>query len=351
MIHEDFKIQGWIRVYRKMLHWGWFRDSHMVHIFIYLMLRANRLDGTWRGLKIKPGQLATGIRSISKDTGISIRSVRTCLYKMRLTHEVTIESTHVCSIITICNYQYYNNLTDDAEYSTGKKKKKTSTHPSVSKGPLKTGTSADSDEEMTHKKATHISTHISTHKATHHKKTTNKSSLIDYEGSKIKSTQISTQISTQKATPNKNIENIENIKNNKSPENEFREADKKSDYLDQIIEIFCAQYKVFHKADYEVLNRKKERAAAAKISQVYKKQNPDNDTVKALKDLGDYFSACIGIDDRWLRDNMCLPIINSKFNSINNILRNGKDRTNSKKVGATDGELAEIIGRKFAVKK
>lgn len=351
MIQEDFKTLGWIRLYRKMLHWGWFKDSHMVHIWMYLMLRANRLDGTWRGLKIKPGQLATGIRTISKDTGISIQSVRTCLSKMQLTHEVTIEPTHVCSIITICNYMYYNNLTDDAEYTIGKKKKNGATHPSVSKNPLKTGGSEDAESEITHKKVTHKSTHKSTHLSTHLKNEQNNDVSIDSEDHENKSTHLSTQKSTQKSTPNKNIENIENIKNKKSPENEFREGDKKSDFIQQIITQFCVSYNAEHGFEYEVLNPAKERAAAAKILQVYKKQNPDSDTVTTLTDLRHYFSACMTIKERWLYDNMSLPTINSRFNQIKNILINGKDKSDSKKGGTTDRELAEIIARKFAVEK
>ena len=31
---------GWIKLYRKMSEWGWFRDSHTVHLFICLLLSA-----------------------------------------------------------------------------------------------------------------------------------------------------------------------------------------------------------------------------------------------------------------------------------------------------------------------
>jgi hypothetical protein len=328
MIHEDFKYAGWIKLHRKMMRWEWFNDSHMVHIFIYFLLKANRTEGRWKGLKIQTGQLAIGLRSLSKKTGMTYATVRYCLKRMVESHEITIEGTHLCSIITICNYKYYNFL----DHKEDTKKPKNGAH-------LKT-------QSKTH----------STAQSKNPKKPTTK--VIEDIGDS-KRTHIEAQSMTLNEAPNKNINTIsKNKKNKKSPENEFREDDKKSDFIQRIIDQFCVSYQAEHGFEYEVLNPAKERAAAAKILQVYKKQHPDSDTHTTLSDLGHYFSACVAIKDRWLGDNMCLPIINSKFNQIKNILLNGKDRSNSAKngssgkdAGATDREIAEIIARKFAVEK
>ena len=100
-------MEGWIKLYRKFSEWEWFNVSEMVHLFIYLLLNANREDGTWRGVEIKRGQILTGLESLHKVTGISIRTIRTCLDRLQTTREIDRQTTNKYSIITICNYESY----------------------------------------------------------------------------------------------------------------------------------------------------------------------------------------------------------------------------------------------------
>ena len=41
-----------------------------------------------------------------------------------------------------------------------------------------------------------------------------------------------------------------------------------------------------------------------------------------LESLKKYFEACMNIEDPWYKNNMSLPLIVSKFNEINQILKN-----------------------------
>ena len=59
------------------------------------------------GTEIKRGQLATGRKSLSDSTGISEQSLRTCITRLKSTSEITIVSTSLFSIITVCNYDSY----------------------------------------------------------------------------------------------------------------------------------------------------------------------------------------------------------------------------------------------------
>ena len=97
----------WIKIYRSLLEWEWYNNSKMVHLFIHLLLKANHRPGKWQGMEIKRGQLVTGRKKISTETGISEQSVRTCLKRLESTNEITIKSTNKFSIITICNYEHY----------------------------------------------------------------------------------------------------------------------------------------------------------------------------------------------------------------------------------------------------
>lgn len=98
---------GWVADHRKVKYWEWYKTPHMYHLFSHLIREANICDAKWRGIEIKRGQLVTGRKKLSEDTGISEQSIRTCLNRLKSTNEITIKPTSKYSIITICNYDSY----------------------------------------------------------------------------------------------------------------------------------------------------------------------------------------------------------------------------------------------------
>ena len=101
-------MQGWIKLYRQLTKWEWYKDSRMVHLFIHLVLSANHEMKRWQGIKVDRGQLITGRKSLKNETGISEQTIRTCLNKLKSTGEITIQPTNRFSLITICQYETYN---------------------------------------------------------------------------------------------------------------------------------------------------------------------------------------------------------------------------------------------------
>ncbi len=116
---------------------------------------------------------------------------------------------------------------------------------------------------------------------------------------------------------------------------------KSADFIDMVINEFVLAH-----GNYEIVNTGKERAAAGRLLGIYRKKFPDATSEETLNSLRLYFNACVNIGDSWLHDNMSLPIIVSKFNEINNYLRNGKH----KQAGATDAELIELFATKYGIK-
>lgn len=98
----------WIKLYRKIQDWEWYTDSHMVHLFIHFLLNANTVDRDWKGRTIKRGQLVTGRAKLSADTGITERTIRTCIQRLVSSRQIEIETTNKFSIITVCNYETYD---------------------------------------------------------------------------------------------------------------------------------------------------------------------------------------------------------------------------------------------------
>ena len=103
-------MNGWIKIHRKITEWEWFNDSKTVHLFLYLLAKANFEPKKWRGVQVERGQLIFGRRQASKDTNISERGIRTCIERLKSTHEIAIKTTNKYSIITICKFEDYQIL-------------------------------------------------------------------------------------------------------------------------------------------------------------------------------------------------------------------------------------------------
>ena len=108
------------------------------------------------------------------------------------------------------------------------------------------------------------------------------------------------------------------VKDSKGKKSKKDMPHKAADFIDSVVDCFAEVH-----GDYEVLNRGKERAAAGKLVKVYKARVPKATSEETLQGLRPYFEKCVNIDDAWLRTNMSLPLIVSKFNEINKLLKNG----------------------------
>lgn len=98
---------GWIKLHRKFLEWEWLEKHDTVVLFLILLLLANHEDGEWQGIKIKRGQLITGLDKLSQQAKMSVQTTRTCINHLISTGEITNKSTNKYRIITISNYEKY----------------------------------------------------------------------------------------------------------------------------------------------------------------------------------------------------------------------------------------------------
>jgi len=98
---------GWVKLYRSFTKWEWFKNPKMVQLFIYLLVSANHKDKNWQGIEIERGQILTGRKSLSENTGLSEQTIRTLLRKLQNSNEITQKSTNKYTIITLVNYGVY----------------------------------------------------------------------------------------------------------------------------------------------------------------------------------------------------------------------------------------------------
>lgn len=126
-------MSGWIKIHRKFLDWEWFNKSEAVHLFMYLILKANHKDGQWQGIDIKKGQFVTSYGKISADTGISLQTIRTLLKKFENTNEINIQTTNKYSIVTICKYECYQQENEDTNKQVTNKQQTTNNQLTTNK--------------------------------------------------------------------------------------------------------------------------------------------------------------------------------------------------------------------------
>ena len=101
---------GYIKLYRKMMKWGWYTDTNAKCVFLHLLFLAQYEACFYRGIELEVGQAVTSIREISLQTGISVQSVRTAINHLKSTQEIT-QCTHgKFSVFTIKNYIEYQGV-------------------------------------------------------------------------------------------------------------------------------------------------------------------------------------------------------------------------------------------------
>ena len=99
--------EGYIKLYRKMKKWGWYKDQNTKDVFLHLLLEACYEPCFYRNTYLEVGQVAMTVAEISEETGISVKSVRTSLNKLKSTNELAIKTTNKFSIFTLKNYSDY----------------------------------------------------------------------------------------------------------------------------------------------------------------------------------------------------------------------------------------------------
>lgn len=107
-------MEGWLKLHYRLLDWEWHDDPAMFSLWIHLLLLANYEDKKWHGIVIKRGQLVTSLASLHEQTGLSVWQIRTCLARLRECEQITSKTTNKYTVITICNYEDYQEKPNEA---------------------------------------------------------------------------------------------------------------------------------------------------------------------------------------------------------------------------------------------
>lgn len=100
-------MSGYIKLYRSLLDWEWYKNIPVRVLFEHCLLRANHKENKWQGKVIKKGSFITSLDNLAFETGLTKMQVRTALNKLKSTHEITHEGHSQYSIISIKNWSKY----------------------------------------------------------------------------------------------------------------------------------------------------------------------------------------------------------------------------------------------------
>lgn len=116
--------RGYAKLWRKIFDSGWYTKPLTCHLAIHLILKANHKDKKFifnkKEMVCKRGQLITGRNQLAKETGLSTQNIRTSLDTLSNCGFLTIKSTNKFSIITICNYDSYQDKNIETNQQTNK---------------------------------------------------------------------------------------------------------------------------------------------------------------------------------------------------------------------------------------
>ena len=116
-----YSDKEYIKLFRKMLNWEWYTDVNTKVLFLHCLLKANWKDGNWRGYSYKRGQFITSLPTLARETGLTIRQIRTGLEHLKATGEVTDWHDSKIRIITVNFYdEYQGSDRPNGSQTTGK---------------------------------------------------------------------------------------------------------------------------------------------------------------------------------------------------------------------------------------
>ena len=100
-------MTGYIKISRKIMLWGWYKDANTCRLFLHMILKANYKDGEYQGVTIPRGAFISSYSELAQEIGLSVKNIRTALEHLKKTGEVAVSRHSKFSVFTVKNYSVY----------------------------------------------------------------------------------------------------------------------------------------------------------------------------------------------------------------------------------------------------
>jgi hypothetical protein len=110
---EENLSTGFVKLYRSIKNKSWYKKSEYVHLWIHLFISATRIEREdWfngKPITLKRGQLITGRKHISRETGIDENKVERILKCFVSEHQIEQQGGNKSRLLSINNWHLYQN--------------------------------------------------------------------------------------------------------------------------------------------------------------------------------------------------------------------------------------------------
>jgi len=144
-------MSGWIKLHRQLMEWEWYQDSNMVHLYLHMLMKANREPRKWKGVMVEAGQFIAGRETLSFDTGISVQTIRTCIARLQESGLLTSKPTNKYTLFTLVKWGSVVNGDDITNQQTNQQS--TNNQPTTNQQ-LTTNKNIEKDKKDKNKKNT-----------------------------------------------------------------------------------------------------------------------------------------------------------------------------------------------------
>lgn len=103
---------NYIKLYRSMLDWEWYRNINTKIVFLHCLLKSNWKDGKFEGTTVPRGSFITSVKQLSLELCLTEDEVRTALKHLLQTGEITKQTTNKYTVITVVRYDFYQSVTE-----------------------------------------------------------------------------------------------------------------------------------------------------------------------------------------------------------------------------------------------
>lgn len=132
---DEGREDGYVKLWRRSLRSDVWQNPKVWRVWCWMLMKAThkqiiQMVG-YQPVDLNPGEFVFGRKNCSKETKVSENAVRTCLQALKLTNRITIKSSTKFSVVSIINWEQYQ----DEDVIRVKKNHHQKNQPATSKPP------------------------------------------------------------------------------------------------------------------------------------------------------------------------------------------------------------------------
>lgn len=94
-------MTDFIKIDREILQSIWNESPNTCRLYTYFLLKASTKGNVCHGIELKKGQFISSYSELSKETGLTVRQLRTCINDMETTKLVTRKRQGSCTLFSV----------------------------------------------------------------------------------------------------------------------------------------------------------------------------------------------------------------------------------------------------------